>query len=154
VEEKTNMLIKDLISPNDIVPATRLILVNAIYFKGTRRKPFKKTATEEEDFHVEWDKTVKVQMMCMREEYFVYGHNDQLGCQAIELPYIGDELSMFMVLPDKTNSLSELEKMLTTDALGDAKSLFSMRRRDVNVWLPRFKFAKVLNCHQPWQRWE
>ena len=78
---------------------TRLILVNAVYFKGDWMRKFIATSTRPDDFHVSATETVKVPTMYVNDKFY-YGVNDELRCQALELRYAGDALSMFIILPD------------------------------------------------------
>jgi serpin B len=145
VADNTNQMIKNIVSESAVNDLTRLILVNAIYFKGDWLKKFDKGNTRDEDFHVLPTETIKVQLMHKPKAKFFYGYNNDLKCQAIELPYAGDALSMFIVLPDSTvTNLSELETKLTIEALTNVRGLFRMAEREVHVWLPRFKLDETL----------
>jgi serpin B len=136
VEEHTNNRIKDLISPGAISGLTRLILTNAVYFKGKWFKQFDPKLTKEEDFKVTPEKSVKVQMMHLAKiEELGYFENDQL--QILELPYQGWDLSMLILLP-KIGDLKTLEESLTTEKLSEwRKSLYG---QEVKVYIPKFKF--------------
>jgi len=128
---------------------TRLILVNAVYFKGAWVNIFDARNTEDEDFHVSPSETVKVKMMYRTEAKFYYGENEDLKCQAIELPYNGDCLSMFILLPDHSKtSLAEVEKRLTFDDLVNVKQKFEMSLWDVILWLPKFKMDVRLSLSE------
>ncbi len=132
VEEQTNDKIKDLLpaSPPVINPLTRLVLTNAIYFKGDWLFQFDKRKTQEADFKVSQDKVVKVQMMGLSDKEFNYA--DMGDLQAVELPYSGKELSMLVLLPDDINSFNlspEYLKMLKNN----------MYKTEISVFLPRFK---------------
>jgi len=76
---------------------------------------------------------------------FVYGLNSELKCQAIELPYSGENLSMFVLLPDQGSSLSQLEDKLTSADLANVEKKFSMRSMELKLWLPRFKLDEKLS---------
>ena len=69
VEEQTNKKITNIISPESISPLTKLVLVNAIYFKADWKVKFDKSKTEKGDFHVSPTQTVQTDMMFSREEY-------------------------------------------------------------------------------------
>jgi len=133
--------------PSDAVDhLTRLILVNAVYFKGDWLKKFDVNLTTCEDFRVSPSESVKVQMMHMQKVKLFYGINAELHCQAVELPYAGESLSMFILLPDETvTSLSELEKKLTAMDLVNVKEKFRMSSQKVNLWLPRFHLDEKLS---------
>ena len=73
VEEQTNKKIQDIIAPESISSLTKLILVNAIYFKGDWDVKFDKSKTKKGDFHVSPTKTVETDMMFSKEKYaYVY----------------------------------------------------------------------------------
>ena len=136
VEEKTNDKIKDLIPAGTLDSMTRLVLTNAIYFKGDWEIQFDKEKTKKQDFKVNENTTVQVDMMKLKEgkEEFKYTETDEL--QIIELSYKGKELSMLVLLPK--NSMQELESMLSTEKIEEWKD--SMYKRDVYVYFPKFKF--------------
>ena len=136
----------------DVVPAsavdalTRLVLVNAVYFKGDWKTKFDSDLTADHAFHVTPNESVQVKMMHMARATFPYGENSDLGCQAVELPYAGANLSMIVLLPDgTTSSLSFLEERLTFDDLLNAKEKFRMSPQKVNLWLPRFSLDERLS---------
>jgi len=132
VEEQTNNKIKDLIPQGMITPLTRLVLTNAIYFKGTWAIQFDPTDTKKQDFRVNSEKTVQADMMSLTEEEFNYTETDDL--QILELPYKGDELSMLILLPKE--NLNKIE--LTLENLEQWRS--SLRERELNIYIPKFKF--------------
>ena len=73
VGEQTNNKIQKIITPESLGPLTKLVLVNAIYFKGDWEVKFDKSKTSKGDFHVSPTKTVKTDMMFCNEEYgYVY----------------------------------------------------------------------------------
>jgi serpin B len=134
VEEETNNKIRDLILPNMINEYTRLVLTNAIYFKGYWLEQFDKKVTKEEDFKVSLDDRIKVQMMFLAGR-FNYAETDKL--QILELPYEGEELSMMIILP-KGDDLETVEESLNPDEFTGLKNL--IRRQEVDVFLPKFNF--------------
>ncbi|MFQ5799481.1 MAG: serpin family protein [Bacteroidota bacterium] len=134
VEEKTENKIKDLIPPGILDDLTRLVLVNAIYFKGNWASQFQKTLTKEAPFWVTPTKKIKVPMMTQQQK-FRYAESDSL--QILELPYVGNDLSMVVLLPRKVDGLAELEDALTVESL--EKWTRGLNEREVQVLLPRFK---------------
>ncbi|MGQ9534024.1 MAG: serpin family protein [bacterium] len=138
VEQKTNNKIKDLLPSGSIKPTTRLIITNAIYFKGIWIKQFDKNLTREDDFWVNETETVKVPMMRRTDPGAIFNYAETEGVQILELCYEGDDLSMLIFLPrDKT--LDKLENGLSAEKLEEWKNALSERR--VEVYIPRFTFT-------------
>ena len=83
--------------------------------------------------------------MYMKADFY-YGENAELKCQAIELPYAGGNISMFVLLPDQESTqLSEVQQKLTSNDLVDIKEKFHMTSEEVNLWLPRFNLDEKLS---------
>ena len=136
VEEKTNDKIKDLIPSGVLNAYTRLVLTNAVYFKGTWVSQFDEELTKNEEFKVSAEETIEVPMMHIgEEETFNYAETDKL--QAIELPYEGEDLSMLILLP-KENNIQTIEGILDVEMLNDIKN--KMYPQEVLVSVPKFKF--------------
>lgn len=135
VEERTNDRIKDLFPSGSIDGNVRLVLTNAIYFKGDWLYEFDEDATSEEEFHVSPTSTVMVDMMNLRDETFNYAETDEL--QILELPYTGEDVSMLLLLP-KEGRIGDVEAQLSAERLGEWLKL--MEGSAVNVYLPRFTF--------------
>jgi len=136
VEGKTNQKIKDLIPSGVLNSLTRLVLTNAIYFKGDWKHQFKERLTKEAPFYVTVGKTVRAPLMLQREEYN-YAEADDV--QILELPYKSGQLSMIVFLPKTRDGLEKMEKSLTPDTLKD--HLKKLRTTDVIVHLPKFKLT-------------
>jgi len=136
--------VPDIVHESAIDGQTRLILVNAVYFNGEWLKKFEANATRENDFHVSPTERVMVQMMYM-EKKFYYGKSHNIKCQVIELPYAGDCLCMFIILPYQSVNLAEVEKKLTSDVLVNARKRFRMASIEVEVWLPKFQLDETLS---------
>src|SRR6185295_16985248 len=119
VESKTSEKIKDLIPPGVLDELTRLVITNAIYFKGTWVTQFDEKNTTVEDFRVDAEHTTKVPMMKLEEEYFKYGEKDSM--QIIELPYHGEKVSMLVLLPKNIDDAAAVEKSLTVENLAALK---------------------------------
>jgi len=135
VEDHTNDKIKDLFEPGVLKPATRLVLTNAVYFKGTWLKQFDKSDTFDADFRVNPEKTVQVPLMSLHEEDFNYFEDDKL--QILEMPYDGEELSMMILLP-KDDNLKALESALSADKLAEWNQ--NLRETVLDVYIPKFTF--------------
>ncbi|MCE5278581.1 MAG: serpin family protein [Planctomycetaceae bacterium] len=135
VEKETHDKIKDLIKPGMLTADTRLVLANAIYFKGTWLHQFNKNATQDADFRT-GGKTVKVPMMFQKAR-FGYAADDDV--QVLSMPYKGNELSMVIVLPKKDDGLPALVKDMTPAKL--EAWITRVRSREVLTYVPRFKMT-------------
>lgn len=140
VSKNTNGFIKDLLKPGIIKPDTRLVLTNAIYFKGQWEKAFKKSQTSESDFYVSKSKTVKVPLMSQWDEKFNYARRK--GFKMLELPYKG-QMSMLILLPDEKDGLPKVEAQLTPGLI--TKLAKEASKTKVGVMLPRFKMTQELS---------
>lgn len=139
IAEQTNDRIKDIISDGDLDILTRLVLTNAIYFKGKWDLEFDKKNTIDRDFTTPTG-TIKTPMMFMApksEEYFNYYEDDAL--QAIELPYKDKELSMIVLLPKENEGLSNLETEMDFTKLNTWTSNLKSTHID-EIYLPKFEF--------------
>ena len=98
VEEKTKDKIKDLIPQGLLDALTRLVLVNAIYFKANWTSQFEPSRTKKTLFHRNSDESSDTLLMA-QQATFNYGEAD--GLQILELPYGQRSLSMIILLPAK-----------------------------------------------------
>ncbi len=136
VEKKTNNKIKKLISEGVLDSMTRLVLTNAIYFKGNWARQFKENRTKDAPFTLSDGRKIDVAMMNQKAEF---GYMETDTFQALELPYVDDELSMVILLPKKYDTLDEFEKTLTPDNL--TQWLAKIHKREVVVFVPKFKMT-------------
>ncbi len=142
VEEKTKQKIKDLIKPGGVGSLTRLVLCNAIYFKGNWLSMFEESETKDEDFHVSTGKTITAPMM---RQKWTFRYHDFGDLSAIDLPYEGERLSMMIFLPNEIDGLGNLESILTFDNLNSwTGTLEAQRPAEVTVIMPRFKTTREL----------
>ena len=147
VEQKTNDKIKGLIPPGMLSSDTRLVLVNAIYFKGLWLQPFLKEETFPGTFFVAANEKVQVQMM-RQEGHFKFFESKELGCQILEMPYIGSKMSMVIFLPVETDGLGSLEGMIAYDNFEKSLStLDSSRPEEMEVFLPKFKLTQQFSLN-------
>ena len=134
VEKQTAEKIKNLLPQGVLDSTTRLVLTNAIYFKGDWASQFKKDQTHDEDFTVSSMQKVKVPLMHQTRTYpFV----EDASLQVLELPYKGNDLSMLVLLPKAAEGLADLEKSLSASKIADLRA--KLRSRKVEVYLPKFK---------------
>ncbi len=125
VEDQTKDKIKDLIAEGVLSAQTRLVLANAIYFKGNWAAQFKLDNTHTASFTLTDGTKVDVEMMAQTGD-FKLAQTETL--QVLELPYEGNELSMIILLPKPSGKL----ELVPLDEL-------EFREREVGVHLPKFK---------------
>ena len=135
IEEQTNDKIKDLISAGMLNSLTRLVLTNAIYFKGTWEWEFDKSDTREQDFKIAPDNIVKTPMMFMDPDKAEFNYVDLEKLQVLELPYKGEKISMLILLPKE--NLENIE--LSSEKLNEYKSQMEETKLD-SIYLPKFEF--------------
>ena len=137
IEEQTNNKIKDLIPQWGLDASIRLVLTNAIYFKGTWTWEFDKSDTREQDFKITPTNVVKTPMMYMDNDKAEFSYADVGDLQILELPYKGDGISMLILLP--TENLDSIEPLLTVEKLEEWKG--QMRKDKLeSIYLPKFEF--------------
>lgn len=133
VATDTKSLIKDLIPQGGLSPITRLVLTNAIYFKGKWEKQFNPERTRKGDFYVDNSTTVSAQYMTSKEQYNYY---EDETLMAVELPYSND-ITMLVILPAEGTTISDLGKTLNQQKYqAITRELYS---DEVSLMLPKFK---------------
>ncbi len=137
VEEKTNNKIKDLFPSGSLNADSRLVITNAIYFKGKWILPFDKQLTEEDEFRVNQEQTIRVPMMRRVDPDAVFNYAKTDDLELLEMPYEGDDLSMLILLPEM-GKFKTVENSLTLEMLNEWTSQLEMQR--VDVYIPKFTF--------------
>jgi serpin B len=134
VEDQTEEKIKNLLPAGSLSRDSRLVLTNAVYFKGEWTKPFKTERTRDEDFHLTATEKVRTPLMHQQDD-FRYAAVD--GLQLLELPYGNKSLSMVILLPEEVEGLAQLEGKLKYEHLQRWTS--ALRSQEVVVYLPKFQ---------------
>lgn len=143
VEEQTNNLIEDLVPASSIDPAmTRLILTNAIYFKGDWQIQFDKDNTTDRQFTTSSGDIIDVQTMKLVETDDVFNYTDGEKYQALELPYSGDEISMIIFLPKDGYDVSDIIDSMNFETYSEV--IDSMESQEVDIYLPKFEVKTPL----------
>lgn len=146
VEEHTNNKIKNLIAPSSLNDNTRMVLVNAIYFKGLWANQFDPEDTFKAPFHLNDQETTQVDFMKIKE-HFKYASLRDLAATAIQLPYNNSDISMLIILPNSPTGLSQLERKLTVESVG---SIYErLESQEVNVEIPKFKIEFDMELNGP-----
>jgi serpin B len=139
VEKKTEDRITELIPIGGILAATRLVLVDAIYFNAVWQDDFDEAATKDGAFHLIDGRTVNVPMMHQQTGFNYYKAGN---FQLLELPYWGRELSMYIMLPDE-GSFAEFEKSLDTETFNNA--IISKDIITVQLSMPKYEFSSMFS---------
>ena len=149
VEQKTQDKIKGIIPPSGFDANTRLVLVNAIYFKGFWEKIFNKKLTHDAPFTTSPSKKINMKMMSQTGPFKIIV-NSKLAFETLELPYKDRKTSMFILLPQDPNGLPNLEKALTIELLEKtiAETRKSIPMNGLQVTIPKFQIAKSFELSQ------
>ena len=139
VEEKTNAKIKDMLDSGALGPDTKLVLVNAVYFKGLWEQEFLKEHSVDWDFKINTSNTCKVTLM-NKTAQFMYAKSKDLACQILKLKYKQSDMAMMVFLPDEVDGLPELEKKLDVTELKRCSTMLSSTKLRVSI--PKF----TANC--------
>ena len=132
VENKTNQKIVNLLPEGSINKDTRVVLTNAIYFKGNWTNQFEASDTSDQNFTISQDDIVKVPMM-KKDTSFPYFEDSNM--QALKMPYQGGHLSMMILLP-KDNNLGSLVNSLSVEKLRQLNN--NMTTESVSAYIPKF----------------
>ena len=133
IADQTEKRIKDLLPPRALTAATRLVLVNAIYFLADWEQPFEKLATSPEPFTLAPGKTSPVPTMHAQAHARLAKVD---GVKMLELRYAGGDAAMWIVLPDKPDGLAAVEHGLDPARLGTWKA--ALTAQPVAIALPKF----------------
>ena len=134
IAEQTEDKVVDMIPQGVINNLTRMVLTNAIYFKAAWAFPFEEQDTSEGPFYLLDGSETHVPMM-RQTEWFGYANGD--GYEAVDLPYVGHEISMTILLPDEGRFREfedSLKPTLLELALGEAQ------REHIALVMPKFEF--------------
>lgn len=148
VENYTNSLLKDLVSPEDFDGVTNLALINAVYFKGNWKSQFRPENTRTFSFTKDDESEVQIPMMYQQGEFyygeFSDGSNEAGGIyQVLEIPYEGDEISMMLALSRQEVPLATLEPLLKAQLIEEWAN--SVKKQKVEVYLPRFTVEQEID---------
>ncbi|NXJ52646.1 SERP3 protein, partial [Spizaetus tyrannus] len=127
-------------------PLSQVALVSTMYFKSTWQKKFSFTDTQMLPFTTAEGSTLKVPTMHHTAEvnYGQFQTAALEGFSVVELPYLGEKLSMFLVLPShKRTALSQIESHLSAKTI----TLWAngLKRTKMDVFLPRFSIQSLFD---------
>lgn len=136
VENQTKEKIKDLVQPGVLQPLTKLVLVNAVYFKGRWTRAFDAGQTRPAPF-ASGPKEITVPMMHQTAD-FAYAESE--GLQILELDYGQGGFSLQIFLPPAEDSLDTWCRKLTPELLGQWQQ--SLKKQKVSVFIPKMKLTQ------------
>ena len=141
---RTHDRIPQILPPGSVDVLTRLVLVNALYFKAPWQVPFDKGATHDRPFH-RADGTPTTAPM-MTAEVGVASYVSGPGWEGARLPYVDRTLAMTLALPHPGAD--------RPPALGDllAHGLVAGGTPDVELTMPRWTYRVATDLVQPLQR--
>lgn len=134
VEKKTEGKIVELLKRGILDSLTRLVLVNAIYFKADWQTTFNPRGTVNKPFYLLNGPPVNMPMMTVKHKF---NYLETESHQVLEMPYADGRFSMVVCLPLEKTGLKKLEAQLTAKNIG--QWLNNLSRREVTVWFPKLK---------------
>lgn len=151
VQNHTNHLIQKLVSPSDFTSLSRLVLINAIYFKGSWKSQFRPELTHTFPFSKDDESEVQISMMQQLGEFY-YGEfsdgTEEAGgvYQVLEMPFKGDKISLMIVLPRQEMQLAAMEPLIKTQQINEWANL--VKKEKVEVYLPKFKLKETIDLKE------
>ncbi|XP_044728178.1 serine protease inhibitor 88Ea-like [Chrysoperla carnea] len=146
VESVTKSQIKDLLIPGSIDETTNLVLANAAYFKGMWESKFDAESTTKSVFYISGSEKTFVDMM-NQEGTFNHDVSEELGAHVLELPYIGNDVSMFIFLPPfaTENGLDNVLAKLNVTTFQELVRDGGLYPKKVFVSLPKFSVEQAFD---------
>jgi serine protease inhibitor len=142
VSKSTNEKIQDLIESSALGPNTRLVIANAIYFKGKWINPFKDYRTEKQAFHLLDGSKKDVDTMSQEETFRVLKNVSDLNAAAVELPFQGNRFSLVILVPEEVKGLASVESALNQIVIQRIMNEMELHR--ISLSLPKFKVESTL----------
>jgi serpin B len=143
VRDQTANRIQSLLGQGVLDSSTRLVLTNAIYFKADWARKFKKSDTRKENFHPYPGHSARVDFMHQTARFNLASAE---GAKILTLPYLGDEASMLILLPNEPSGMAKLEASLTPKKLDQWVSQGKIV--NVAVSLPKFTASGALSLKE------
>eukprot|EP00092_Neocalanus_flemingeri_P033064 GFUD01035958.1.p1 GENE.GFUD01035958.1~~GFUD01035958.1.p1 ORF type:complete len:517 (+),score=130.80 GFUD01035958.1:101-1651(+) len=135
VSNKTNNLITKFVNPGSINSGTRLMLINAIYFKAKWLHPFFNTQTKKMTFNVAQNLSVEAEMM-FQENDFLHKYDNNLRSQVISMLYENQNMTMMIILPDEDIAIESVNAWLRTQDFNELHKKLSLKT--IHFKMPKF----------------
>ncbi|XP_046425005.1 serine protease inhibitor 88Ea-like [Neodiprion fabricii] len=154
--------IQNLIPDGGITEDSDLVLANAVYFKGLWKSKFDAANSKKDNFYSNGSRTHLVTFM-KQKGTFSHVVSEEIGAHILQLPYKGDDVSMYILLPpfagarivegnDTRDAVQQLiERITGTERAGaELRDILEegMAPREVEIFIPRFSFDKELAVNQ------
>ncbi|KAB0802873.1 hypothetical protein PPYR_05059 [Photinus pyralis] len=139
VAKKTHNKITKLINQDDLDSDSRLMLLNAMYFKGIWVNGFKESDTKVKPFFLNNTHYINTDIMSNKGQYR-YQHDRKLNAKFLEMKYKGDDVVMVIALPDNPEDLHKLEDNLNQVL----RTTFPHSARTVDVQIPKFEVKDTI----------
>ncbi|XP_071445371.1 serine protease inhibitor 42Dd-like [Hetaerina americana] len=161
VSSATKGKINNLVHPGSISKDTKLILTNAIYFRGIWEKKFNINRTTLEEFSTDPnisgskiylsgpEQTKKVPMM-KQINRFLAGSDASMRAKWVHIPFDNKEFSMVLVMPTDEEGINSLSRRLTKENID--KIINTKTQKSVVLGLPRFKISTELRLDESLKR--
>lgn len=146
IRKKTADKIREIVSPSSFDENTRVVLLNAIYFKGKWATKFDIDETEPALFYVNERKTVRCWMMHQLGEYY-YSENADLDATLLKFSFRNERFGLTIILPNSRTGIDDLERKFANANITELRNQFWGRQ--VEVYLPRFKIESNFNLEPP-----
>lgn len=155
VENHTESKIHNLVLADDFSSATKIMLVNAMYFRGSWKNQFRPENTRTFSFTKDDGSEVQTLMMYQQGEFYYGEFSDgttEAGgvYQVLEMLYEGEDMSMMIVLPRQEVPLASLEPIIKAQLLEEWAN--NVKRQKVEVYLPRFKVEQKMDLKETLQQ--
>lgn len=140
IQQTTNNKISDIVTSDDFDEDTKLVLVNAIYFKSKWLQPFNEQLTQKRKFYISKTDTSLVSTM-FRKSTYDHGEIPEWHIRFIEIPYLNQDITMIILLPNEDAELQTLEKNFNWETLDKTPR----SNDEIELYLPRFKFEITMD---------
>ena len=147
VKQNTKNKIQEILAPNSTDEMTRMVITNAVYFNGKWSSEFNPKNTTEKPFWIDRNNSIMVSMM--KQPVDIYNYANIENIQALELDYLGGDISMILLLPKDKDGLDTLEGYMDEQKFDAIKE--RMTRQPLTLEIPKFEFETKYNLKAPLQ---
>ncbi|XP_015597657.1 uncharacterized protein LOC107268913 [Cephus cinctus] len=137
VRNITNGNIPKVIEDHNSLKDSVMLVMNALYFKGSWRHPFPLNRTQVANFYTGIDKSVSTPFMHTVGNFY-FSESPELDAKIIRLPYLGHKYAMFLILPRTRDGIEHLVREINPFIL--TRHMWLMQDVPVDVTIPKFKF--------------